>query len=399
MNFSKYALLFTFFLVSLVFAKGGEFKLKNAKYAVLIEENSKQIVYSKNAFSRLYPASMTKMLTVYAAFKYIEDNKLSLKERLVVSKNAVKKGGYSSGSSTMFLNIGDEPTINEILQGIIVQSGNDAAITLAENLLNNEQNFVKYMSSFQKSIGLKATHFINVTGWPSMSHYSTPYDLSLIARAIIKEYPKYFHYFSQKEFSYGGVKQTNRNILLDDSALKSRGIIVDGMKTGHTEQSLYGLTFSAYNKKTGIRLIGVVSGLKSGLAVKKEAKRLIAWGFNNFNYKQIYKKGDKIVKINVWKGSKSSAVLRAKSDIYAIYPKIIPKKDVNITIEYIDNLKAPIIKGQKLAKLTINTGDKRYDQEIFLSAEQDITEHNLFITKFLLFPKWLFMKLGREITL
>ncbi len=382
-----------------MFAQDGGFALERAKYAVLIEANSKRIVYAKKPFSRLYPASMTKMLTVYAAFKYMEDNKLSLEEQLVVSKNAVKKGGHASGSSTMFLNVGDKPTLDEILQGIIVQSGNDASITLAENLLSNEQNFVKYMSSFQNHIGLQGTQFINVTGWPSLKHYSTPYDLALIARAIIKEYPKRLHYFSQQEFSYGGVKQINRNTLLDDTILKSHGIIVDGMKTGHTQQSLYGLTFSAYNEKTGVRLIGVVSGLSSALAVKKEATKLLNWGFNNFNYKQIYKKGDKIVKINLWEGGKSKIVLRAKSDIYAIYPKIISHKNVNVKIEYIDNIKAPIKKGEKLAKLTIDTGNEKYNQEIFLTADQDVEQHSLFITRFLLFPKWLFIKLKRDITL
>ncbi len=396
MGFIKYILFFSFFVASFVIAESRDFSLNEAKYAVLMEENSKQIVYAKNAFSRLYPASMTKMLTVYAALEYIKNNKLSLAEKLLVSKNAVKKGGYSSGSSTMFLNVDDKPTIDEILQGVIVQSGNDAAITLAENLLGNEQNFVKYMSSFQENLGLKGTHFINVTGWPNLKHYSTPYDLALIARAIVKDYPAYLHYFSQKEFSYGGVKQPNRNTLLDDSLLLSREIVVDGMKTGHTEQSLYGLTFTAYNKKTGVRLIGVVSGLKTRLAVEKEAKKLLLWGFNSFKYKRVYKKGSKIVKINVWEGSKSSIVLRAKSDIYAIYPKSTPEKDVNITIEYIEHLKAPVKKGQNLAKLTITTGDKDYDKKIFLKAEQDIEEHSLFITRFLLFPKWLFIKLKKE---
>ncbi|HYH18896.1 MAG TPA: D-alanyl-D-alanine carboxypeptidase family protein, partial [Azospirillum sp.] len=236
-----------------------------AKQAILLDMTSSTVLFEKNADQRMPPSSMSKVMTMYMVFEALKSGRLSLEHTLPVSERAWRMQG-----SKMFVELHNMIKIDDLIKGVIVQSGNDACIVLAEGLAGSEPAFAEQMNKKAKEIGLTATNLTNATGWPDPNHYVTARDLAILAERLIKDFPEYYHYYSIRDFQYHGIKQGNRNPLL------YRGIGADGLKTGHTDAAGYGLTGSA--EREGRRLILVVNGLPSMQARADESARLIEWG-------------------------------------------------------------------------------------------------------------------------
>ena len=355
-----------------------------AKNAALMDYETGTFFYEKNADERMAPASMSKLMTAYMIFERLKNGALSLDDEFVVSVNAWRKGGAKTGSSTMFLKSGSSVKLGDLLRGIIVQSGNDACITAAENIAGSEQDFAEIANQKAQELGLTNTHMANATGWPNPEHYMSPRDLATLAARIIREFPEYYSIYSEKEFTYNGIKQGNRNPLLF-----SMPDIADGMKTGHTSSSGYGLVGSA--KKNGRRIIMVINGLKTQRERSEEAKKLMLWGFRDFDNYSILKKGVAVVGIPVWLGSsrKVSAV-PAENGVLTL-PKG-KQKNVKARVVYESPVSAPVKKGQKIAELTLEIPD-RDEMKIDLFAKNDVKRLGYFgrlkeLIKYLLFQSF-----------
>ena len=273
-----------------------------AKQALLYDLETNTIIFEKNADDLMSPSSMSKVMTIYYLFKKIQDGEVSLDDKFKVSKKAWKKGG-----SRMFLNVNSFVTIEELIRGIIVQSGNDACITLAEGLSGSEEEFAEELNFLAKEIGLKNSFFKNSTGWPDPDHLMTSRDLLKLAIRTIEDFPDLYHYYSEKEFKYNEIKQSNRNPLIYSN------LNADGLKTGHTSLGGYGLVASV--KKDGRRLIIVLNGLKSNSQRRKESERLIRVGFNQFKNINLVNQQKKILDIPVWGGKKKLLPIYSKQEI------------------------------------------------------------------------------------
>lgn len=315
-----------------------------AKHAVLVEMQTGAVLYEKNAYDPMAPASMSKMMTIYMLFERLRDGGLSLEDTLPVSKAAWKKGGPNSGGSTMFLEPGKRVRVEDLVRGVIVQSGNDACIVIAEGLASDEKTFAEQMTVRAREMGMEKTTFKNSTGLPDPEHLTTAFDLSILARRTIEDFPDLFHYYSEKDFTYGGVTQPNRNLLLN------KGIGVDGMKTGHTEDAGYGLTATA--KRGARRLILVINGLESEKARSNEAERLLDFGFMEFNNYALFKAGEEVLKADVWLGEITAVPLVINNDVVITMQRAARRK-MKVVAAYQTPIPAPIVKGAELAKLRI----------------------------------------------
>ncbi len=335
-----------------------------AKGAILIDYSSGKILYEKNIKDRVFPASTVKIMTSYIVFESLASGAASLEDTIVVSKNAFTKGGFNTGSSTMFLNNGEQITLHQALQGMIVQSGNDATISIAEHLKGSEESFVNYMNQVAYRFNLENTNFINSTGWPDPNQYTTLEDITIIARNLIRDFPEYYHYFSQKSFEHNGISQGNRNSLLFMS-----DVDVDGVKTGHTKDSGYVLVFSGV--VNDFRYVGAVYGLDSAKARTLESKKIIKWAENNLTSKTLYKKGEKITDINIWYSKNSANSIKAPYDIKIVYPKSAKGEQIKVDIDYKNNIVAPIAKGTLAAVLKVGIEGK----------EDYLTTHNIYFTE------------------
>ncbi len=310
-----------------------------ARNMILMDYDTGQYLYAKDADKKIPPASMSKLMTIYILFSKLKDGRLSLDDTFTVSENAWRKGGAASGGSTMFLAINDKVRVEDLLKGIIIQSGNDACIVAAENIAGSEEDFADLMNEKAKKIGLKNSHFVNSTGLPHPDHRMSAEDLAHLARLLIAEFPEYYHLFSQKEFVYHNIRQGNRNPLL--YSMPS----ADGLKTGHTEEAGFCLTASA--KKGNRRLIGVFSGLNSNKERSEETERLMSWGFREFDNYTIVKKGAKIASMPVWFGQEETVDMLVENDVVRTMKKNKSDK-VELTAVYDKPVKAPVKKGQKL---------------------------------------------------
>ena len=335
-------LLTTLLIINIAFpASSLETKAKNA---ILMDYDTGEYLYTENAFVPVPPASMSKLMTIYVIFSKIKDGSLSLEDVFTVSENAWKTGGAASGSSTMFLPVGDKVTVENLIKGIIVQSGNDACIVAAENISGSEENFVDLMNEKAKELGLKNSHFVNSTGLPHPDHRMSVEDLAKLAQAIIRDFPEYYPIFSQKNFTYNNILQGNRNPLLYTMP------DADGLKTGHTEEA--GHCLAASVKRDNRRLIGVMTGLKSNKERSEEAEKLMNWGFREFDNYKLLSKGTEITEIPVIYGQQDSVRLIVDQDVL----KTIPKNRVNgvkITAVYDKPVKAPVTMGQELGTVRI----------------------------------------------
>lgn len=319
-------------------ASAGAIETK-ARNLILMDYDTGQYLYTKDADKMIPPASMSKLMTVYILFSKLSDGSLSLDDTFTVSENAWRKGGAASGGSTMFLSIGDKIRVEDLLKGIIIQSGNDACIVAAENLAGSEEDFAVEMNKKAKKIGLENSHFANSTGLPHPDHRMSVEDLAKLARLLISEYPQYYHLFSQKEYVYHNIRQGNRNPLLYSMPY------ADGLKTGHTEEAGFCLTASA--KKGDRRLIGVMTGLKSNKERSEEADKIMSWGFREFDNYTILKKGSKVAEIPVWYGTGNEVPMVVSEDLVRTLKK--SKSDgIKLIASYDKPVKAPVKAGQQL---------------------------------------------------
>ena len=265
-----------------------------AREALLVDMDTGAVLLEKNADKPMPPASMSKIMTTYMVFSRLREGKLAMDDTLPVSERAWRRGGCVSDGSTMCLKLGERVKVEDLLQGIIVQSGNDASIVIAEGLAGSEEAFASEMNKKAKEIGLKGSVFRNSTGLPEPDHVMTARDLAVLAERTIKDFPEYYHFYSEKEFTYNGIKQGNRNPLL----YKSVG--ADGLKTGHTKEAGYGLTASA--KQADRRVVLVVAGLPSMAARAEESVRLIDYAFREFENVPLVKAGEQVETASVWLG-------------------------------------------------------------------------------------------------
>ena len=320
------------------------------------------IIYEKNADELMSPSSMSKLLTVYYVFKKLNNGEISLTDKFKVSKKAWKKGG-----SKMFINENSLVSIEDLLRGIIVQSGNDACITIAEGFSGTEDNFADELNLLAKEIGLENSNFTNSTGWPDPEHLTTTRDLLKIAIRTIKDFPELYKYYAEKEFTYNKIRQINRNPLLfiDQNA--------DGLKTGHTSLGGYGLIASS--KRLNRRIILIVNGLNSSKERKFESKKLMDAAF--FQYKNV-NLDQKIISnenIFVWNGVKKKLTLYSKEDVNITVPKLVAS-EIKFYIKYKSPVSAPVKKDSEIALLLVKNKKGEILKRFPLFASENINEMN-----------------------
>lgn len=313
-----------------------------AQQAIVVDVETGTVLLSKNAYEPMYPASMTKMMTAHVLFDYLKSGKLKPEDTFPVSEKAWRKGG-----SKMFVKVNTRVSIEDLLKGIIIQSGNDACIVAAEGVSGSEEQFAGLMNDYAKELGMKNTHFKNATGWPDEEHVTSPYDLYLLAKDTIVNYPEYYALYAQKEFTYSGIRQPNRNLLLDN------GIGVDGLKTGHTEAAGYGITISGVNPEDGRRIIVVVNGLNSEKERADESERLLIYAYRNFENKTVWQAGEEVVAGDVWFGEQSTVPLVTAQDVRLSLPKG-DYDGVTMSVKYNGPIAAPVAKGQEVGQVVVS---------------------------------------------
>lgn len=338
-----------------------------ATHALLLDGDTGTILFEKEADIPMPPASMSKLMTVYVVFEALKDGRLSLEDEFVVSENAWRTGGAASGGSTMFLKPGETVKIKDLIRGIIIQSGNDACITVAENLAGSETAFAEILNEKAKELGLTNSSFQNSTGLPNPEHRMSAKDLAILAQHLIQKFPEYYSIFSEKEFTYNGIKQDNRNPLL----YRING--ADGLKTGHTIESGYGLT-GALKTTDGRRLVLVVNGLNTIRERDEESSKLATYGMAGFKVTTLVKKDKVVTQIPVWLGEADFVDVITEKELKVTLPR--SKKEPKIFISYDTPVKAPIKKGDVLAKLIIK--DKDFNQTINLLATKNVEKAGYF---------------------
>jgi len=343
-----------------------------AREYFVIDMNANQVLAERGADTSADPASLTKLMTAYPVFVALREHKLSLDQKLSVSMRAwaERKGG----GSLMFIDTTMTPTVDELLQGLIVDSGNDAAVALAEGVGGSVDAYVAMMNRQAQAWGLKNTTFKNVTGLTEVGHRSTPRDLAVIAQHIIRDFPEYYHYYSQREYKYNNIKQENRNLLL------KRDPSVDGMKTGYTEAAGYCLLGSAQrdfpNGKR--RLLALVMGADSMQGRANEVQKLLNWGFTAFDDVRLVEAGKAIgAPVQVWKGTKAQVGLGSSDAVYVAVPKGEGDR-LKTQIERTDPLVAPLAKGQRVGSLKVSTASGTAIATIPLTVLEDVPQAGLF---------------------
>ncbi|WP_455922230.1 D-alanyl-D-alanine carboxypeptidase family protein [Pseudomonas putida] len=315
-----------------------------AKAYVLMEASSGQVLVDSNGDQRLPPASLTKLMSAYIATLEIKRGQIGENDPVTVSENAWRTGG-----SRMFLKVGSQVSVSDLLHGIIIQSGNDATVALSEHIAGSEDAFADMMNKTAGDLGMENSHFMNPTGLPNPDHYSTPHDIAKLARAIINIDPAHYAIYSQKEFFWNNIKQPNRNLLL------WRDKTVDGLKTGHTEEAGYCMAASAV--RDGMRLIAVVFGTTSEAARAAETQKLLTYGFRFFETQTFYQKGTELAKAAVWKGATHEVRAGLADDLTMTLPKG-QLKGLTATMTMKPQLTAPIAKGDVIGKVEVKNGDQ-----------------------------------------
>lgn len=326
-----------------------------ARSYILMDYNSGKVIAQKKADMPVAPASITKVMTAFVVFSELEEGNIKLDDLVTVSKKAWKTPG-----SRMFINVNSKVSVEDLLQGMIIQSGNDASVALAEHIAGSEDTFAALMNQHAQELGMKNTHFVNSTGLPDDAHKTTARDLAILARALIKRFPQYYKWYSTKEFTYNKIKQSNRNTLL------WRDKSVDGIKTGHTEEAGYCLLTSA--KRNNMRLISVVLGTSSANARAQETQKLLNFGFRFYESHIIYPAQKPLKKIRIYKGSKEQLAVGVASDIAVTIPRgqykhLKPAMTMNTP------LVAPVNKGQQLGSVKITLDGKELASSPLIALE------------------------------
>jgi D-alanyl-D-alanine carboxypeptidase (penicillin-binding protein 5/6) len=334
-----------------------------ARQALIVDFQTGAILFEKNADERMPPSSMSKVMTAYLVFKALKEGRLSLEDMLPVSERAWRIQG-----SKMFVTLNSQVKVEDLIRGMIVQSGNDACIVLAEGLAGSEDAFAERMNEEARRIGLQGSNFRNSSGWPNPDHYMTSRDLATLARRLITDFPEHYKYYSELSFTYGKdekgvpIKQGNRNPLL----YKSLG--ADGIKTGHTDDAGYGLMASAMRE--GRRIIMVLNGMPSIKARGTEAERLIEWAYRDFANYTLFKAGQTVDKGDVWLGAEPSVNLVAEKDLIVTLPRRA-RQQMKATAIYDSPIPAPLAKGDKVGRLVVSAPG--IDTiELPLVAERDV---------------------------
>ena len=346
-----------------------------AKQGILYDYETKTVLFEKNSDELMSPSSMSKIMTIYYLFKKIKDGEISIDDEFEVSKKAWKKGG-----SKMFVNLKSMVRVEDLIRGIIVQSGNDACIVVAEGISGSEDIFADELNELANEIGLENSNFTNSTGWPDKKHLMTVNDLLKLTVRTIEDFPDLYRYYSEKEFTYNDIKQFNRNPLL------FRPIGSDGLKTGHTSLGGYGLVATVKNKDR--RLILVLNGLKSSAQRSKESERLMKIGFNQFKSIKIANKEKELGQIPIWSGTKKKVGFYTKDEISITVPKRDRKK-INFKVRYQSPLIAPVEEDQYVADFLIKKNEQTI-KSYKLYSTNNVSESNFFSKMILNFKFLLF---------
>ena len=344
----------------------GAFDTK-AKHAILMDAEADLVFFEKDADALMPPASMSKLMTLAVVFRELKAGRLKLEDQFKVSEHAWRTGGAPSGGSAMFAPLNTMVSVADLIQGVTVQSGNDACIILAEGIAGSEDSFAKDMNKYAKTIGLTKSHFVNSTGLPADGHVMTARELAFLADFLIKTYPEYYPYFGQKDFTFNKHTFRNRNPLLFED------LGVDGLKTGFIEEAGYGLVASA--KRGDQRVILVVSGLTTKKEREEEPRKLLEWGFKNFKPFRLFDEGETVSDALVWGGSRHYVPLVGERNIDIILPATTSGK-ISAQIVYDGPIKAPIRKGDRVAVLRVTADDTRATNDIPLYAGEDIGQSN-----------------------
>jgi serine-type D-Ala-D-Ala carboxypeptidase (penicillin-binding protein 5/6) len=334
-----------------------------ARAAIVIDVTGDTVLLEKNADMAIEPASMSKLMTIYMVFDRMKQGKLSLDDTLPVSERAWRMGG-----SKMFVDINSRIRVEDLLRGIIIQSGNDACIVFAEALSGSEEAFAEEATKKAREIGLTSSVFRNSSGWPHPEHRMTARDLATLALRTIQDFPEYYHYYSERNFVFNKITQGNRNPLL----YKNLG--ADGLKTGHTDAAGYGLTGAAV--RDGRRIILVVSGLAGMRERAQESERLLDWAYREFSMTSLFKAGDQVDKMPVWYGVEKSVPLTVANDLAMTMPRA-GRKDLKVTVAYDGPVEAPVQKGTQIATLTISSPGLP-ERKVPLVAGDDVPRLGLF---------------------
>jgi serine-type D-Ala-D-Ala carboxypeptidase (penicillin-binding protein 5/6) len=317
----------------------------SARQAIIIDYQTGAVLFEKSADERMPPSSMSKIMTAYMVFKAIKEGRMSLQDELPVSERAWRIQG-----SKMFVPLGGRVKVEDLLRGMIIQSGNDACIVLAEGLAGSEEAFAERMNEEAKRIGLTASNFRNSSGWPDPEHYMTARDLAILSIRLIKDFPEHYKYYAEKEYTYGTddkgtpIRQGNRNPLL----YKNTG--ADGIKTGHTDAAGYGLTASAV--RDGRRVVMVLNGMPSMKNRAEESERLIDWAYREFGSYALFKAGQPVEKVDVWLGEQAHVQMVAPQDLWVTMPRRA-RPQMKVTLVYDAPISAPIAQGTEIGKAVI----------------------------------------------
>ncbi len=325
-------------------------------HMILLDAETGTVLAQRHAWDKMYPSSMTKLMTLYLVFDALKQGSVQLTDSFTVSQKA-----WAIQGSKMFVPIGEQVPLEDLIRGIAIQSGNDACIVVAEGLAGSEEAFAERMNKKAKEIGMTGTNFLNASGWPDENHYTTAGDLAVLASHIISEFPEYYHYFSEKEFTYNGIRQFHRNVLLNNTALG-----VDGLKTGHTEIAGYGIVLSA-KQPDGRRLILVLNGLESQQARAQEGEAILNWGFRNFELLTLAKPGTVLALVPVWLGKQDEVPLTLQKPLQLMLPNAERNK-VTVKAEFASPVAAPITQGQILGKLIVTMPSGATREEPLVAA-------------------------------
>ncbi len=334
-----------------------------AREAVVVDAATGTVLLDKNSATRMPTASMSKVMTLYMVFEALRDGKISLQDTFTVSEKAWRMEG-----SKMFIQVGTQVTVEDLVRGVAIQSGNDAAVALAEGLGGTEEEFAALMTTRAQELGMKGSNFKNASGWPDPEHYSTSHDLAILAYRIVTDFPQYYGYFAEREFTYNNITQQNRDPLL------GRLAGADGLKTGHTEEAGYGLIGSAI--RDGRRIIMVVNGIDSIQNRADESIRIMEWAFRNFELKTVFAKNQQVARVPVWLGVATDVAAVADADVKALLPRI-GGGQVGISVVTEAPVHAPVAKGDRLGTVVIEVpGQPR--QEIGLLADDSVAREGFF---------------------
>lgn len=350
------------------FAQDANAPETEAKQAIILDYDTGTVLYEKNADEKMPTSSMSKVMTTIVAYDQLRDGKIKWDQEFPVSERAWKEGGSASGGSTMFLNLNTMVKVEDLIKGIVIQSGNDACITLAEGIAGTEENFVDLMNRKAEDIGMKDTHFMNANGLPDPNHYSTARDLAKLGVHLIKNYPEDYKFYSEKEFVYNNIKQGNRNPLL------YAGLGADGIKTGHTQEGGYGLIGSAV--AAGRRIVMVINGAPTMESRAAESEKLMKWAEVSFKNVNLVNKGKVVAKAPVVLGAVREVTMAPAEDL-RMTVSAFSKSPATMNATYNVPLKAPIKAGEKIGTLTVKVGAYPV-KEIPLVAVSDVAEASFF---------------------